>query len=124
MREVRTVDGADTAFFEDLKALSPDCAASVYFHLETLEGEDPDIAEPGDPSCELCGAIALRYEVFSASIPGCRGHRLILTIDRHDNVVLVHRVLKRRKRTTSEAYRLAASQLDLGGHPWEPRHDD
>lgn len=124
MRDVQTVDSFDDAFFLDLDALSSDCATGVYFFLEALESEEPEIAEPNDDDCELCGVIDLRYEVFCATIPGCRTYRMFLTIDRKQDVVFVHSVQKGRKRNCAEAYRISAMQLSLESKPWEPRHDE
>ena len=123
MRQVCEVPGHGDAFLESVNTLSPDCVTSLYFYLEALETEDPEVSEPQDEECELCGVIDLSYELFCATIPGCRTHRLVLTIDRAEARVFVHALLRGRSRNCAEAYRIAAAQLQLDDKPWEPRHD-
>jgi hypothetical protein len=113
-RSVETVPGFENAVDSQVRMLDATCAAGVLFLIDELEAAGPDLDE-------RCGLLDMRHEVYSLRIPGCRRHRLAVSIDRGArDACAVHGVIATSKRPCAAAYRLAATQLELTGKPWEP----
>jgi hypothetical protein len=89
----------------------------VLFLIDELEAADPDLDE-------RCGLLDMRHEVYAVRIPGCRRHRLVVSIDRDRNdACVVHGVVPAAGRACNAAHGFAAAQLELTGRAWEPAYD-
>ena len=86
-RSVDTVPGFAEVVENQIRALDADCATGVLFLIDELEAADPDLDE-------RCGLLDMRHEVYAVRIPGCRRHRLVVSIDRDRNdACVVHGVV-------------------------------
>jgi hypothetical protein len=116
-RSVDTVPGFAEVVEDQIRALDADCATGALFLIDELGAADPDLDE-------RCGLLDMRHEVYAVRIPGCRRHRLVVSIDRGGkNACAVHGVVPAAGRICDAAHGLAAVQLKLIGRAWEPADD-
>ncbi len=115
-RQVRPVEGYKDAVLAQVRDLSADCAADVFFFVELLETEDPDASDD-------CGELDRAFSVYACSLPGCPAWRLVVTTSSHDSQgdCLVHGLVRAGEGQCTAAYTMAAQQLKLQHKPWDPR---
>lgn len=73
-RQVRVAPGYEDDVLGTIRPLSMSCREGVLLLDEELASNDPD-------ADECCGWLDNRHEVFVVAIPGCRGRKLVVSID-------------------------------------------
>ena len=73
-REVCEPGAFEDEIFEAIMRLSESCRENILRLDAELRENDPD-------ADERCGIYDMRFEVFALAIPGCGGHRLIVSLD-------------------------------------------
>lgn len=115
-RQVTPVEGYKDAVLAQVRDLSAECAAALFFFVELLEAEDPDTSDD-------CGELDRSLSVYACSLPGCPAWRLVVTISSRNSQAdcLVHGLVPAAEGHCTAAYSLAAQQLKLQHKPWDPR---
>lgn len=115
-RQVTPVEGYKDTVLEQVRGLSAECAAALFFFVELLQTEDPDMSDD-------CGELDRTFSVYACSLPGCPAWRLVVTISSRDRQgdCLVHGLMRAGEGHCTAAYTLAALQLKRQHKPWDPR---
>lgn len=115
-RQVTPVESYKDAVLTQVRDLSAECAADLFFFVELLQAEDPDVSDD-------CGELDRAFSVYACSLPNCPAWRLVVTISSRDRQAdcLVHGLVRAGEGHCTAAYTLAAQQLKLQHKPWDPR---
>jgi hypothetical protein len=88
-RRVIAPNGFVDDLLDSIRQLSNTCKENVLMLEEELVFNDPYLTE-------RCGLLADRFEVFAMTIPSCRGHAFVVSIDlkgENPPPVMMHGVL-------------------------------
>lgn len=112
-RVVREAPGFTTEILNSIRPLSDVCKEGVFTLEEEWETNDPDVDE-------RCGLLAVRHEIYSVRIPGCRGYRIAVSMDLGSKPppITIHGAI-RSKGACMLAQKIATRHLKLINPSWE-----
>lgn len=112
-RRVAPPEGFDDTVAMEIADHDDDVQQEIFMLIEELEDTDPEVDE-------RCGLLAERHEVYAMRVPGHRGKRLALSVDRlpGSHRVLLHGIVPSHH-ACATARRLAVRQLRLIDPIWE-----